>query len=185
MYCLEGPYVNLGSGAWEFPSEAPIYLWNPYLNPVPDTTKQQSIADAFVKVDIKTYGNMACYLKCGSSRSLKAIGLVDINGSPICPYSIENPLFSPLVHSSDTRFPSDYLSPSVLKIIQAAPTCSQGLPSDSQPLCFECNPRETNQLAVDAFFEVKFNSETGPGLFAVIVIFVFEHLVFCIKVHDI
>ena len=184
MYCLEGPYVNLASGAWEFPSESSVYLWNPYLNPVPDLTKQQSTADAFVKVDIKTYGNMACYLKCGTSSSLKAFGVVDTTGSPICPYSNENPLFSPLVQSSHPQFPADYLSPSVLKIIQAAPLCSQGLPSELQPLCFECKPRETNQLATDAFFEIQFNSETGPGLFAVIVVFIFEHLVFCIKVPD-
>jgi hypothetical protein len=127
---------------------------------------------------------MACYLKCGTSSSLKAFGVVDTTGSPICPYSNENPLFSPLVQSSHPQFPADYLSPSVLKIIQAAPLCSQGLPSELQPLCFECKPRETNQLATDAFFEIQFNSETGPGLFAVIVVFIFEHLVFCIKVPD-
>lgn len=182
MYCLEGPYVDLASGSWDFSSASPVYMWNPYLNPVPDTTKQQSIADAFVRVDIKSYGNMACYLKCDSSSSLKAKGVVDRNGSPICPYSTQNPLFDPSISSKDPRYPTDYLAPSVLKIIQAAPRCSAGLPSVSQPLCFECNPRETNIFAADSFYEVNFNSVTGPGLFAVIAAFIIEHVVFFIKV---
>ena len=182
MYCLEGPYVNLASGAWDFFHASPVYIWNPFMNPVPDTTKQQSIADAFIKVDIKSYGNMACYLKCGSFSSLKAVGVVDINGSPVCPYSIENPLFNPSIKSSHPLFPTDYLSPSVLKLIQAAPQCSAGLPSSAQPLCFECNPSETKHLSADNFYEINFNSQTGPGLLAVVTVFFFEHLVFCIKV---
>jgi hypothetical protein len=182
MYCLEGPYVNLVSGAWDFPFKSSVYIWNPFLNPVPDTTKQQLVADAFVKVDIVSYGNMACYLKCGSFSSLKAIGVVDIKGSPVCPYSIQNPLFNPSIRSNNPRFPTDYLSPSVLKIIQSAPSCTGNLPSSSQPLCFECNPQETKQLSTDSFFEVNFNSVTGPGLLAVIMVFIVEHVVFCIKV---
>jgi hypothetical protein len=67
-------------------------------------------------------------------------------------------------------------------LIQAAPQCSAGLPSSAQPLCFECNPSETNHLSPDNFYEINFNSQTGPGLLAVVTVFVFEHLVFCIKV---
>jgi hypothetical protein len=123
-------------------------------------------------------------LKCDSSSSLKTIGVVDIYGSPVCPYSFQNPLFDPSISSRHPHFPTDYLSPSVLKIIQAAPRCSAGLPSVSQPLCFECNPIETNQLAMDVFLEVNFNSVTGPGLFAIIAVFFIEHLVFFVKVPE-
>jgi hypothetical protein len=182
MYCLEGPHINLATGAWDFPSATRVYLWNPFLNPVPDTTKLQHVADAFVEVEITSYGNMACYLKCGTFSSLMAKGIVDIKGSPVCPYSIQNPLFSPYIRSSHPNFPTDYLSPSVLRIIQAAPRCSAELPSALQPLCFECNPPETKQLWVDNFFEVNLNSETGPSLLACFIVFLLEHAVLCIKV---